>query len=84
MAGFHGRRDIEKFVFADGQAAEDAGLYGNGRDAVGDAVEINLGGLNRFGLFFFFLFTRLLIAGFARVGLRCIFLIVFLFVFVGR
>ena len=53
--------DVEEFAFTGRKVAIDAGGDGHGSDAVADAVEIDLDGLDGFFFLLFFLFVGLLI-----------------------
>src|SRR5580692_265071 len=77
LAGFERRRDVEEFVFASRKVAQNASPDGNRRDAIADAIEIDLNGFDGFRFLFFFLFVGLLIAWFDGFS----FLVVFLFIF---
>ena len=59
LAGLLRRGEVEKFILATRQAAENRRGQRNRRDAVGDAIEIDLDGLDRFFFFLFLLFVLL-------------------------
>src|SRR5579859_35484 len=81
QACFHGRGDVEKFFFARGKIAQNAGLDRDGRNTIGDALEVDLNGLDWFGLFLFFFFSGFLLRRFR--GFRFLVVLLLVLGFVG-
>ena len=75
LARFQRRGDVEELVLASGKAAQNAGANGYGRDAIADAIEVDLNGFDGFRLLLFFLFVGLLIARFGGTGFLVVFLL---------
>ncbi len=84
LTGLLRRGEVEKFILATGQAAENRGGQRNRRDAVGDAIEIDLDGLDRFFFFLVLLFVLLFfVPSFFVFFLVVLFVCVVFLLFVG-